>query len=100
MPVQSAEARIEHDPQLRHRDLYSPRDHPDLGRHPQQNVPFKLSATPVVNRSAGPRIGEHTREVLEGLLGFTRAELEAGFTDGTLWPEGRERYDYLDEMLK
>ena len=31
LPVQSAEDRVEHDPQLRHREMYLPIEHPALG---------------------------------------------------------------------
>ncbi len=99
MPVQSAEDRVEHDPQLRHREMYSPLAHPALGAHKAQNAPFKLSATPAFNHAASPMIGEHTREIVEGLLGYSSADLRAGFEDGTFWPATRARFAYLEEML-
>ncbi len=40
-----------------------------------QNVVGKLSRTPGVIRHTGPRIGEHNREVLIDLLGFSEEEL-------------------------
>ena len=46
LPVQSAEDRVEHDPQLRHRQMYLAMEHPALGLHKVQNAPFKLSETP------------------------------------------------------
>jgi crotonobetainyl-CoA:carnitine CoA-transferase CaiB-like acyl-CoA transferase len=46
LPVQSAEDRVEHDPQLRHREMYLESEHPALGRYKVQNAPFKLSETP------------------------------------------------------
>ncbi len=99
LPVQSAEDRVEHDPQLRHRDMYLPLEHPALGTYKVQNAPFKLSETPARNHSASPLIGAHTAEVLEGLLGMSRDEVRAGFADGTLWPEKRPRFAYMEEML-
>jgi hypothetical protein len=45
-------------------------------------------------------IGEHTREIVEGLLGFSHEELRAGFTDGTFWPTQRPRFPYQEEMLR
>ena len=48
MPVQSAEDRVEHDPQLHHREMYVPIEHPALGMRKVQNAPFKLSETPAV----------------------------------------------------
>jgi crotonobetainyl-CoA:carnitine CoA-transferase CaiB-like acyl-CoA transferase len=100
MPVQSAEDRVEHDPQLRHRDMYLPLEHPALGMYKVQNAPFKLSATPAVNHLPSPLIGQHTREIVEGLLGYSHEALRAGFADGTFWPATRERFPYMEEMLR
>ena len=51
MPVQSAEDRVEHDPQLRDRAMYLPVEHPALGTHKVQNAPFRMSSTPAVNHT-------------------------------------------------
>ena len=100
LPVQSAEDRVEHDPQLRHREMYQPMEHPSLGVHKVQNAPFKLSATPAVNHRPSPLIGQHTREIVEGLLGYSHDELRAGFGDGTFWPTTRARFPYQEEMVQ
>jgi crotonobetainyl-CoA:carnitine CoA-transferase CaiB-like acyl-CoA transferase len=42
-----------------------------------QNVVGKLSRTPGAIRHTGPRLGEHNRDVLVDLLGFTEEELAA-----------------------
>jgi hypothetical protein len=47
-----------------------------------------------------PLIGQHTREIVESLLGYSHEELRAGFADGTFWPTSRERFPYLEEMLQ
>lgn len=99
MPVQSAEDRVEHDPQLAHRGMYQPLTHAALGTYKVQNAPFVLARTPAFNHSASPRIGEHTREIAEGLLGLASDDVRAGFSDGTFWPPERPRFDYLQEML-
>lgn len=99
LPVQSAEDRVEHDPQLHHRQMYLPMEHPALGLRKVQNAPFKLSETPAFNHSPSPLIGQHTQEIVEGLLGYTHEELRAGFADGTLWPTKRPRFPYMEEML-
>lgn len=99
MPVQSAEDRVEHDPQLRHREMYLPLEHPTLGTYKVQNAPFELTATPVYNHAASPMIGQHTQEIVEGLLGMSREELREGFGDGTFWPAKRPRFPYQEEML-
>ena len=100
LPLQSAEDRVERDPQLRHRQMYMPIEHPALGNRQVQNAPFKLSLTPAFNHLPSPLIGQHTREIVEGLLGYTLGELRRGFADGTFWPTARARFPYLDEMLK
>jgi len=100
MPVQSAEDRVEHDPQLRHRDMYVPMQHPALGTYKVQNAPFKLSATPAFNHLPSPLIGQHTQEIIEGLLGYSHDDLRAGFEDGTFWPPKRPRFDYQQEMVR
>src|SRR5215472_6336469 len=100
LPVQSAEDRVEHDPQLRHREMYLAMEHPALGLCKVQNAPFKLSETPASNRLPSPLIGQHTREIVEGLLGYSHEELCAGFADGTFWPTKRARFPYMEEMLR
>ena len=100
LPVQSAEDRVENDPQLRHRDMYVPMTHPALGTNAVQNAPFKLSETPVYNHLPSPMIGQHTQEIIEGLLGYSHADLRAGFADGTFWPTAREPFSYLAEMAR
>jgi crotonobetainyl-CoA:carnitine CoA-transferase CaiB-like acyl-CoA transferase len=100
LPVQSSEDRVEHDPQLHHRQMYLEMEHPTLGVRQIQNAPFKLSATPAINHLPSPLIGQHTREIVEGLLGFSHAELLAGYADGTFWPTTRARYAYMEEMLR
>ena len=99
LPVQSAEDRVENDPQLRHRKMYQPLAHPALGTHQVQNAPFTLSETPAYNHASSPMIGQHTREIVEGLLGYSHAELRAGYEDGTFWPTKRPRFPYMEEML-
>ena len=100
MPVQSAEDRVEHDPQLRHREMYRPMEHPALGTYAVQNAPFKLSETPAFNHLPSPLVGQHTREIVEGLLGYSHDDLRSGFEDGTFWPPKRPRFTYQEEMLR
>ena len=100
LPVQSSQDRVDHDPQLRHRQMYLEVNHAALGRHQVQNAPFRLTATPAVNHSPSPLIGEHTREIVEGLLGFSHEDVLAGYEDGTFWPKTRPRYPYMEEMLR
>jgi len=59
-----------------------------------------MSSTPAINHLPAPLIGQHTREVIEGLLGYSHDELRAGFDDGTFWPTQRERFPYMEAMLR
>ena len=90
MPVQSSQDRFDNDPHLRHREMYRNVEHPVLGSWPLQNAPFKMSETPVFNSRSGPLIGQHNKEVFEGLLGISHQELVDGFEDGTFWPKDNE----------
>ena len=38
--------------------------------------PMHLSDTPLNGYAAPPRLGEHTNEVLTGLLGYSKSEVE------------------------
>ena len=100
MPVQSPEDRVEHDPQLKARGLYRELEHPVLGRRKVQGPPFKLSRSPAAIHRPAPLIGQHTREVLQELLGLSLEEIREGYADGTLWPSSMPVYPYLQEALQ
>ena len=100
LPVQSAEDRVERDPQLHARQMYRPMDHPALGTRKVQNAPFRMSETPAVNSLPAPLIGQHTRDIVEGLLGYSHGDLLAGYEDGTFWPAKRPLFPYQEEMLR
>ena len=100
MPVQSSEDRVEHDPQLRDRGMYTELDHPMLGRWKFQNAPFKLPKSPPTVSGPPPMIGQHNQEVLQGLLGLSDDELVEGYRDGTFWPSEMPKYPYLEEALR
>ena len=101
MPVQSGEDRVDNDPQLNHREMYKNLEHPALGSWPLQNAPFKMSETPAYNSLTGPLIGQHNKEVFEGLLGISHEELVNGFAEGTFWPKDYDRssYPYMQDMI-
>ncbi len=50
--------------------------HPQAGRLRQARAAARFSETPVQHRHGAPRLGEHTREMLEA-AGLTGAELDA-----------------------
>jgi crotonobetainyl-CoA:carnitine CoA-transferase CaiB-like acyl-CoA transferase len=58
------------DPQLTHRQHFQWVPHAEAGRALVDAVPYTLSEADNGFRWAGPTYGEHTSEVLEGLLGY------------------------------
>ena len=100
MPVQSTEDRVEHDPQLRHRELYVDLEHPVIGKYRFQSAPFKLSETPAINTKPAPMIGQHNQEIFEGMLGLSHEDFVSGYENNTFWPTTLDRYPYMDEMIK
>ena len=93
--VQTAEDRIENDPQLRARQVYVERDHPVLGARLFQSVPVHMSSTGPEIRAAAPLLGSANHEVYRGMLGLSQQEYDEGHTDGTFWPGDMSRPPWL-----
>ena len=51
-------------------------EHPEFGEFPMQNVVPRLSKTPGRVKWTGPRLGQHTDEVLTGIVGLAAAEID------------------------
>jgi crotonobetainyl-CoA:carnitine CoA-transferase CaiB-like acyl-CoA transferase len=73
-------AQVFENPQVQHRGMLLEMPHPLSGKVPQVASPFRLSATPVEYRAAPPTLGQHTRDILQGVLGMDEEEL-AGLAD-------------------
>jgi CoA:oxalate CoA-transferase len=63
------------DPQIAARNMIIDVSHPSAGEFKVVNSPFKFSRTPCTVERAAPDLGEHTREVLDKLLGLTDSEI-------------------------
>jgi formyl-CoA transferase len=64
------------DPHVKARNAIHWEDHPVLGRIPMQNVFPKLSETPGAVRLPAPDVvGQHTDEILSGVLGLGAADI-------------------------
>ena len=74
-PVNTIETALA-DPQVACNDMVVEMQHPDLGPIKSVGIPVKLESTPGSLRLPPPRLGEHTRQVLEE-LGFSAAEIAA-----------------------
>ena len=67
----------EEDLHLKVRDYFVYRNHPEVGTRQHAGVPWKMSRTETVVRSAAPTIGQHNDEVLTGLLGYSKEDVAA-----------------------
>jgi glutaryl-CoA transferase len=74
-PINNYEEVFEN-PQVRHRGLKIETPHPLAGAVPGVASPMRFSATPVRYDVPAPLLGQHTREVLSGLLGMSDSELD------------------------
>lgn len=68
-------AQVFDDPQVKARGMKIELPHPSAGMVPLVASPMRLSATPVEYRLPPPLLGQHTREVLEGVLGLDEARI-------------------------
>ena len=63
------------DPQYNARNFWTQIDHPEAGKHPYPQAPFKMSETPAKIKRA-PLLGEHNEEIYCGELGISKEEVE------------------------
>jgi crotonobetainyl-CoA:carnitine CoA-transferase CaiB-like acyl-CoA transferase len=66
-----------HDPQLNHRHFPTFSVHPDIGFMSSPGPPYRLSVTPAVLDRVGPRVGQHTRDVLLRWAAMSDADVDA-----------------------
>jgi len=69
---------------LKSRDMIAEMPHASAGIVKNIKSPMHLSETPLDHYKAPPKLGEHTREVLTGLLGYSAGEVEALAKDETI----------------
>jgi benzylsuccinate CoA-transferase BbsF subunit len=82
--VQDARDVVRADPQLAHREHWVRLPHAEMGESLYNNLPFRLSRTPVRPTRPAPLLGEHTHEVLHELLGLSDAEIDGLQAEGVL----------------
>ena len=72
---------IDHDPDVTPANpIYHLVEQPDIGTYPVPGVPASFGAVPRQPARRAPRLGEHTDEILSGILGLTDGEI-AGLHD-------------------
>ena len=74
-PVLTRHEMIRH-PQIVENGLIEESEHPEAGPLRQTRPPARFEGTPAEHRRGGPRLGQHTREVLAE-AGLTEAEIDA-----------------------
>ena len=72
------------DPHVKSRGVKVTMPHPRAGSVPALANPARLSATPPSYDRAAPRLGEHTREVLTGVLGLSEREVDELAAEGVI----------------
>ncbi len=72
------------DPHLAARRFFVDVPHPEVGARQHVGVPWRFSGTPCPVDAPAPRLGEHTHEVLEEILGYTPAEIDALVAEGVV----------------
>ncbi|NIW35047.1 MAG: hypothetical protein GWN32_00195 [Gemmatimonadetes bacterium] len=82
-PVYTAEDVFEC-PQVEARRMLMAIDDPEVGEYRFARTPPHLSAATELPADPAPRLGEHTRAVLEGMLGYTAAEVDGLAADGVV----------------
>jgi crotonobetainyl-CoA:carnitine CoA-transferase CaiB-like acyl-CoA transferase len=73
--VQSAEDRVEYDPQLQHREMHPIIEHPEIGDVAYEGYPVKMSRTAPFVHGRAPTLAEHNQYVYGELLGMSEAEV-------------------------
>jgi len=71
--------------EARERKLVSRLEHPELGWLPNISLPFRFSRTPIDDPSPAPRIGEHSRDILTGVLGYAEDDVNALLGTGVVY---------------
>ncbi|MGI9951785.1 CoA transferase [Moorellaceae bacterium AZ2] len=82
-------SQVFHDPQIRHREMIVPVEHPVAGPVWMAGTPFKLSRTPGSIVRPAPMLGQHTYEVLQE-VGYSEAELRELEAEGVIAPKERK----------
>ena len=77
-------AQVFEEPQVKARDVKIELQHAAAGKLPLVASPMRFSGTPLEYRLAPPLLGEHTDEVLRGLLGKSDADIARLRAEGVL----------------
>jgi crotonobetainyl-CoA:carnitine CoA-transferase CaiB-like acyl-CoA transferase len=77
-------AQVFEEPQVKARGIRVELDHPVAGKVPTVASPMRFSATPVAYELAPPVLGQHTEEILRGLLQLDETAIAKLRVEGTI----------------
>ena len=73
--------------QLAARNYFVEVDHPEAGTLRHAGWPYQMSASPPCIQRAAPLLGEHNREVLCDVLGYSEADFESLLRSAAIWKD-------------
>jgi crotonobetainyl-CoA:carnitine CoA-transferase CaiB-like acyl-CoA transferase len=71
-------------PQVAAREMLVTMEHPTIGDLPLVGSPLSFSGTPVEYKLPPPLLGQHTREILREILGYSEEEIESLKANGVI----------------
>lgn len=87
-PILSIEEAM-NDPQLTAREMLAEMDDPERGRVKVVNTPFRFSDTDAGLKGSLPRLGEHNRQILTSILGYSNKEVARLREEGVIYSDLR-----------
>jgi crotonobetainyl-CoA:carnitine CoA-transferase CaiB-like acyl-CoA transferase len=72
------------------RDYFVEVDHPEAGKARYAGWPYKMPASPPAVQRPAPLLGQHDKEVLEDLLGYSPAEFDGLRRSGAPWKASKQ----------
>ena len=97
--VKSIEELATTDPYIGGREMRLKKVQPFIGPMTMGNSPLKFSATPATIRGYAPFLGEHNRETLSGMLGYSEEQLDELYKEDVLC-QGPEVEKLPEELSK
>ncbi|HHV78437.1 MAG TPA: CoA transferase [Firmicutes bacterium] len=82
-PINNIE-QVVNDPQIRAREMVVEVEHPGIGGVKMAGIPVKFSLTPCSIQTPAPGLGEHTKEVLQAMLGISDEEYDRLSVEGAI----------------
>jgi benzylsuccinate CoA-transferase BbsF subunit len=67
---------LSQDKNLTERGFFVYREHPEVGKMQHCGIPWHMSGTPTEVRAAAPALGQHTDDVLTGILGYSKSDVD------------------------